>query len=475
MINKSILTTLPAICFPMHNFAANVVPKKPNIILIFADDLGYGDLGCYGSTIHRTPHIDQLALEGIRFTDFYVSSAVCTPSRASLMTGCYAQRIDMHVNSQPEPEFRAVLLPNSPKGLNPEETTIADVLHEQGYETACIGKWHLGDQEPFFPLNYGFDFFYGILLSHNQGSHDCPLSIFEQKQVVEYPVDIPRMTKKMTEKAVGFIRKSKNKPFFLYLPHPMPHFPVEASEQFKGRSMDGIYGDAIEEIDWSVGEIVSTLKELDIENNTLLIFTSDNGGEGRSGPNKGGLNCPLRGHKGQLWEGGIRVPCIVKWPGMIPEGKSCNELVTAMDFLPAFASLTGGQLPGDKVIDGKNITNILFDPDHAKSPHEAFFYYDRDQLQAVRWGQWKLHLEQPTGRFDAAWENELKQFDGPQLYNLETDITETYNVAGQYPDVVERMEELADSIRVETGDYHVEGKSIREAAWVDNPKCFCGE
>jgi len=449
--------------------------ESPNIILIFTDDLGYGDLGCYGSTIHKTPNIDKLAEDGLKLTDFYVGSPVCTPSRAALLTGCYAQRVDMHVNSQPEPEFRAVLLPNSPKGLNPEETTIADILHDQGYRTACIGKWHLGDQKPFFPLNYGFDYFYGILMSHNQGSPECPLSIFEQGTIVESPPDIPLMTQKMTQKAVEFIKANKDVPFFLYLPHPMPHFPVDASDDFKGGSKDGIYGDAIEEIDWSVGEMIKLLKELKLEENTLVVFTSDNGGEGRRGANKGGLNYPLRGHKSQVWEGGIRVPCILKWPGKIPAGKVYSGVLTAMDFLPTFAAISGSEYVPELKIDGKDISDVLFDPDNAQSLIRVFFYYDRDQLQAVRMGKWKLHLEQANGRFNAGWENELKPFDEPQLYNLEKDITESYNVAEAFPEIVKKMNLLADSIREELGDYHIKGNAVRKAGWVDETSCYMGE
>jgi len=446
--------------------------QPPNIILIFADDLGYGDLGCYGSTIHSTPNIDALAENGIRFTDFYVGSAVCTPSRAALLTGCYPQRVDMHVNEKPENEFRAVLGPMSPKGLNPKETTIPEILKQQGYATACIGKWHLGDQKPFFPTNHGFDYFYGILHSHNQGTVDCPLVIYEQDSIAEHSVTISNLTKNMTERAIDFVIQNKQKPFFVYLPHPMPHFPVAASKAFIGNSRDGIYGDAIEEIDWSVGQIIETLKNNRLEENTLIVFTSDNGGEARDGPNKGGLNWPLSGHKGQVWEGGFRVPCIIKWPVKVPANKVSHELITAMDFLPTFARLTGGIVPGDRIIDGKDISSILFDPDNATSPHEVFYYYDRDQLQAVRWRNWKLHLIQPQGRFDAAWKNVLTPFDGPKLYDLATDITETYNVADQHPDIVEKINQLAAMMRMKLGDYHLEGTEIRRAGWVEDPACF---
>ncbi len=448
-----------------------VEKQNPNIIIIFTDDMGYGDLGCYGSLIHQTPNIDKMAENGIRFTDFYASAPVSTPSRASLLTGCYPQRIDMHVNEKPEDQFRAVLTPKSPKGLNPDEITIAEIVKEKGYKTACIGKWHLGDQKPFFPINHGFDFFYGILHSHNQGSEECPLAIFKQDSVVEKPVDIPLLTKKMTQQSIQFIKQNKDSTFFLYLPHPMPHFPLAASDQFKGKSKDGIYGDAIEEIDWSVGEIIKTLRDLGIENNTLLVFTSDNGGEARGGWVKGGLNHPLRGHKGQTWEGGMRIPCIIQWPAKIEAGNVCSSLTTIMDFLPTIAGITGTELPGSRVIDGKNILPVLENPDTAKPPYEAFYYYDRDQLQAIRWKQWKLHLPQEDGRYPAAWKNETKPFDGPQLYNLDKDYTETWNVASENPEVVDSIMNFAQKIRDELGDRHHPGKAIRKAGFVDSVQC----
>ncbi len=445
--------------------------QNPNIIIIFTDDMGYGDLGCYGSIIHQTPNIDKMAENGIRFTDFYASAPVSTPSRASLLTGCYPQRIDMHVNEKPEDQFRAVLTPKSPKGLNPDEITIAEIVKEKGYKTACIGKWHLGDQKPFFPTNHGFDYYYGILHSHNQGSEECPLAIFKQDSIVENPVDIPLLTQKMTQQSIQFIEQNKDSTFFLYLPHPMPHFPLAASEQFKGKSKDGIYGDAIEEIDWSVGEIIKTLRNLGIEDNTLLVFTSDNGGEARGGWVKGGLNHPLRGHKGQTWEGGMRVPCIIQWPEKIETGNVCNTLTTIMDFLPTIASITGAELPASLVIDGKNILPVLENPDAAKSPYEVFYYYDREQLQAIRWKQWKLHLPQEDGRYPAAWKNETKPFDGPQLYNLDKDHTETWNVASENPEVVDSMMNFAQKMRDELGDRQHPGKAIRKAGFVDSVQC----
>lgn len=453
----------------------NQSPEKhdtsPSIIIIFTDDMGYGDLGCYGSTIHKTPNIDKIAEQGIRFTDFYVAAPVCTPSRASLMTGCYPQRVDMHVNEKSEDEFRAVLTPESPKGINPDETTIAEILQQQNYETACIGKWHLGDQKPFYPTNHGFDYFYGILHSHNQSTETCPLAIFEQDSLVETPVDIPLLTKKMTAKAIEFIQSNKDHPFFLYLPHPMPHFPLAASNDFKGKSRDGIYGDAIEELDWSVGEIMKTLNDLDIYDNTIVVFTSDNGGEARGGMVKGGLNHPLRGHKGTVWEGGMRVPCLIQWPAKIPQNKVYNQLITAMDFLPTFSAIAGADIRENKPIDGKNIFGILTNPENAKSPYNVFFYYDRDQLQAVRWKNWKLHLPQEDGRYPAAWKSNTIPFDKPELYNLHTDLTETWNVADSFPQVVDSMMQMTKQTRNELGDRKIPGKAVREAGFVDTARC----
>lgn len=453
----------------------NAQPQQPNFIIIFMDDLGYGDLGCYGSIIHQTPNIDKLAAHGIRFTDFYVSAPVCTPSRASLMTGCYPQRVDLHVNEKSKDEFRAVLTPQSPKGLNPDEITIAEIVKNKGYQTACIGKWHLGDQKPYWPTHHGFDYFYGILHSHNQGTDECPLTIFENHTAISSSVDFSLLTQKMTEKSIEFIRKNKENPFFLYLPHPMPHFPLAASDRFKGTSRDGIYGDAIAEIDWSVGEIVKVLEGLNLLDNTMIIFTSDNGGEGRGGMVKGGLNHPLRGHKGQTWEGGMRVPCIIHWPDFIEKGNVCRELVTVMDFLPTVAAIVDARDAMINKIDGHDISPLLRHPESEKSPYEVFYYYDREQLQAIRWKNWKLHLAGEVGRYPASWKSTPQPFPEMQLYNLDNDMTETWNVAHKYPDVVKKMNAMADSIRMELGDYDFKGAQIRKAGWVEHPECYQSE
>ncbi len=453
----------------LFNFGRLQASSRPNIILIFCDDLGYGDLGCYGSTIHHTPNIDRLAQNGVRFTDFYVAANVCSPSRASLLTGCYPQRIDMHVNEKPPTEFRAVLQPMSPKGLNPDETTIADILKALGYATTCIGKWHVGDQPDFLPKHYGFDSFYGISYSHNMNPENCPLQLIDDDSIVG-PVDVALLTQQMTKRAIDFISEHKETPFFLYLPHPMPHFPLDASESFKGQSRDGIYGDAVEEIDWSVGQIVETLEVHNLSDNTMIIFTSDNGGEGRWGPNKGGLNHPLRGHKGTTWEGGMRVPCIMQWPGQIPPNAECDKLITAMDFLPTFAAITGHKSP-TAAIDGVDISSLLKNPKHAKSPHDYFLYYEKDQLQAVRQGQWKLHLALEE-KYPAAWRNDTVPFANDELYDLKRDMTESWNVADQHPDIVARMKKVAEHARQTLGDRNRTGSKMRKAAYRKYPICI---
>ena len=288
---------------------ATQAAERPNVIIVFIDDFGYGDLGCYGSTKHRTPHIDQMAKEGIRLTDFYVGSSVSTPSRSALLTGCYPRRVSMHVNADPTPlmsKGRQVLFPASHKGLNPGEITIAELMKEQGYATACIGKWHLGDQLPFLPTRQGFDYYYGIPYSNDMDRPYCPLPLMEQEEVIVAPVGHDSLTIRYTNKTVEFIKSHKESPFFIYLCHNMTHNPLAASPAFKGKSQNGLYGDATEELDWSMGVLLETLKEEGLDQNTLVIFTSDNGAD----EHFGGTNRPLRGQKGTTYEGGFRVPCI---------------------------------------------------------------------------------------------------------------------------------------------------------------------
>ena len=437
--------------------------RPPNFIIIFCDDLGYGDLGCFGSKKHRTPNLDRMAAEGMRFTGFYVTSGVCTPSRSSLMTGCYPRRVNMHQNFQ----GLCVLFPIDKKGLNPEEVTIADLLKKQGYATACIGKWHLGDQPQFLPISQGFDYYYGIPYSNDMGgrpnTNRPPLPLVQNQKVIEAPADQDTLTKRYTEEVIKFITANKDKSFFVYLPHTMPHNPVHASEKFRGKSANGRYGDTVEEIDWSTGQILAALKNFGIDNRTLVVFTSDNGASNRFG----GGNGPLRGHKGSTWEGGMREPCVVRWPGKIPAGKTCDQMASTMDLLPTFARLAGTKPPTDRIIDGRDIWPLMAGKKGAKSPHEAFYYYQMDQLQAVRSGRWKLHL--PLKVKKRNWGKGIP--NSPlQLYDLEADIAETKNVADGYPDVVKRLLALAEKARDDLGDVNRKGKHQRPAGWVENPK-----
>lgn len=408
---------------------------KPNFIFILADDLGYADLSCYGSRTIKTPNIDRMCDEGMKFTAFYTTSPVCTPTRSSLMTGCYPRRIGLHQH---------VLFPNSLKGLNPDEITVAEVLKTQGYATAAIGKWHLGHHKPFLPTRQGFDYYYGIPYSNDMptptadGRKGCIL--LRNEEVVEHPTDQTTLTERYTEESIRFIRANRDKPFFLYLPHNFPHVPLHVSERFKGRSAGGLFGDVVECIDWGVGEILKALGELGIDRNTFVIFTSDNGPDRHPAP-------PLRGTKGTTWEGGMRVPCVMRWPGAIPAGRACSELATVMDILPTFARLAGASAPADRVIDGKDIWPLAAGQAGAKTPYEAFFYHTaQGRLAGVRVGDWKLHLEPPGAQTRPATRPAqgavATRPAGPLLFDLGKDIGETTNLARQHPDVVQRLVEM---------------------------------
>jgi arylsulfatase A-like enzyme len=442
------------------------VEKKPNFIIIFVDDLGYGDLGCFGSKKNHTPHIDQMATEGVKFTDFYVACSVCTPSRTALLTGCYPQRLNMHEDEN----GRCVLFPNSRKGLHPDEITIAEILQGQGYKTACIGKWHLGDQPEFLPTRQGFDYYFGIPYSNDMDRdiideefmpRGVPLPLMRNEEVIEAPAEQETLTKRYTQETIAFIRKNREVPFFVYLPHSMVHWPRHASKAFEGKSVNGIYGDVVEEIDWSTGQIIKVLKELGIDGNTLVIFTSDNGADG------GGSNEPLRNAKGSTYEGGMRVPCIMRFPGKIPAGRVCRQVCSAMDFLPTMARLCGTEPSKDRKIDGKDIWPLMSGKPGARSPHEAFYYYQIDQLQCVRSGKWKLHL--PMEMKKTSWE-ESEGKTPLQLYDLETDIHEDHNVADEHPDVVSRLLAIADKMKKDIGDAGLKGKNLRPAGWVKEPR-----
>ena len=432
-------------------------PVKPNFIVILCDDSGYSDTGPYGSQVNRTPELDRMAEEGLKFTDFYVTSGVCTPTRSSLMTGCYPLRVGMDEN------YKGfwVLFPGDNKGLNPSEITIAEMLKDQGYATACIGKWHLGDQDPFLPTSQGFDYYYGIPYSNDMGrGNNPPLPLLRNKTVIEAPVDQSTITKRYTEEAVAFIEQNKENPFFLYLPHTMPHYPLFSSEQFSGKSNNGKFGDAIEEIDWSTGRILAKLRELELDENTLVIFTSDNGAT------RSGSNAPFSGYKCGIMEGSMRVPFLAWWPGTAPAGEKCEELTTILDFLPTFAKLSGGKVPDDRVIDGKDISSLIQGEEGAKSPHEVFYYYFMSQLQAVRAGDWKLFL--PMEERQYGWTRKVEKAE-TELFNLKTDPAEMVNVADKYPEIVEKLTAYAELAREDIGDFQRKGKNTREAGWVDDP------
>jgi arylsulfatase A len=441
-------------------------PKEvlPNFIIIYCDDLGYGDIGPYGNKVHQTPNLDLMANEGVVFTDFYVTSGVCSPSRSSLMTGSYAQRVDMHVNARPWGSTgRQVLFPKAKKGLNPNEITIAEMLKEQGYATACIGKWHLGDQPEFLPTKQGFDYYYGIPYSNDMNRDFCPLPLMKQEEVIEAPVDQNTITERYTKEVLAFMEKNKDGSFFVYFPHAMTHNPLHAGEEFRGKSANGIYGDAVEEIDWSTGQIINYLKESGLDKNTMVMFSSDNGAARRYG----GSNQPLSGWKGSTMEGGMRVPGIFWWPGTLKPRKVTNAMATTMDLLPTIAHLVNGNLPTDRKLDGHNMYNLMTGTS-TESPYNVFYYYQLEQLQAVRSGSWKLHLplDSMYGNFHAANITDGRPF---ALYNLENDISETNNIAAQYPDIVEKLLIEAEKARNELGDMGVVGNGVRPAAIVENP------
>jgi arylsulfatase A-like enzyme len=362
--------------------------------------------------------------------------------------------------AEAKPEgFRSVLLAKSQKGLNPAEITIAEILKEKGYATACIGKWHLGEQTQFLPTRQGFDYFFGTPGSNNFKN----LPLIENEMIVEQPANQNTLTKRYTELTLDFIDKNKDQPFFIYLPHNMPHDPLHASEAFRGQSQHGIYSDAIEEIDWSVGEILNYLKENGLAENTFVFFTSDNGGE----PRFGGINDPLKGGKGTTWEGGMRVPGIAWWPGKIPAGQVSDEVTSTMDFLPTFHQLVYGKPFDRAVIDGHNIWPLLTG-EQKISPYQAFFYYDRDQLQAVRSGNWKLHLPLQD-RFKAHHTDESLVME-TALYNLATDMEEMHNVAQQHPEIVKQLMDYAEVARNALGDKDKPSLYIRPAGMVTEIK-----
>ena len=412
--------------------------KPPNFVLVFCDDQGYQDVGCFGSPKIKTPNLDKMAAEGMKFTDFYSAAPVCTPSRAALLTGCYAQRVSLP----------SVLFPNAKIGLNPKEATIASVLKSRGYATMCVGKWHLGHLEKFLPTSHGFDHYFGIPYS-NDMHHNGGVPLLRDTKIIERPVKQNDLTERYTAEVIKFITANKDKPFFVYLPHTFPHVPLYVTKKFAGKSARGLYGDVIECIDWSTGEILKTLKTLGLDEDTLVIFTSDNGPWLSKGKN-GGCALPLRGGKFTTFEGGMREPCIMRWPGRIPAGKVCGEIASTIDVLPTLARLAGGKLPADRVIDGKDIYPLMVGEAGAKTPHEAFYYYRGNRLEAVRSGKWKLHLGKTRRPRRKKGQPPAKPVrTGAQLYDLKADVSEKNNVAEKNPDVAKRLTAMAEEFAKE--------------------------
>ncbi len=451
----------------------------PNIVLILTDDQGYADAGVYGAAEFATPNIDRLASEGMRFTSFYSPNAACSPTRAAIMTGSYAPRVGIP----------HVLGPRSRRGLHADETTIAELLREQGYATIAVGKWHLGDHPEFLPTNQGFDSYFGIPYSNdmspapannpregaNQWYPELPL--IRDTMVIEREPDQRLLVQRYTDEVVEFIERHADRPFFAYLAHSFPHVPLWASARFEGTTDHGLYGDVIAEIDWSLGEILATLERLELDDRTLVAFTSDNGPWLVFG-NHAGSAGPFREGKATTFEGGHRVPALFRWPGRIPAGAVTEVMATGMDFLPTIAGLASAQVPTDRVIDGHDIWPILSGETDAATPYSEFFYYRGGQLQAVRSGDWKLHVPHayPTleggepGHDGALGRYEQGQI-GVALFDLATDPSETTDIAADYPGIVERLLALVDSARADIGDALTEsvGSNARPPGMVDEP------
>jgi len=442
---------------------------KPNFVIILADDMGYGDIGPFNSKLNRTPNLDRMADEGMKFTSFY-AAPVCTPSRAQMLTGCYGKRVSM-------PQ---VVIPVCSKGLNSREHTVAELLKKQGYATMAIGKWHLGDQPEFLPTRYGFDHYFGLPYSNDMGSPvdassknshkkkgedattPCPpLPLMRDQEVIEAPADQDTLTSRYTEEAVKFITANKDHPFFLYLPHTAVHVPLHPGAAFKGKSANGTYGDWVEEVDWSVGRVLDTLRELKLSKRTLVLFTSDNGPWLTKGA-EGGVAGPLRGGKGTTWEGGMREPTIMWWPGKIPTRSVCDALTGEIDVLPTLVRLAGGEVPRDRTIDGKDIWPLLSGQTKT-SPHDALFYFNDLNLEAVRSGSWKLAIGPAKGA------GKPVKHTGPRLYNLDTDIGELTDVAAQHPDVVIRLQKFVRQMDTDLG-VTGEGPGVRPPGRVAKPQ-----
>ena len=443
-------------------FSATILSSKspPNIVIMFMDDMGYADIGAFGAKAYPTPHLDRMAKEGRKFTDFYVTQAVCSASRAGLLTGCYNVRIGIN----------GALGPRSDFGLNPDETTIAEICKQQGFATACFGKWHLGHHKKFLPKQHGFDEYFGLPYSNDMWPyHPGVLHLPMEERLKKWPhlplidgnkvinpkvsgKDQEMLTTQYTERAVSFIEKNKDNPFFVYLPHGMVHVPLYVSDKFKGKSGAGLFGDVMMEVDWSVGEIMKVLRKNDLHENTLFIFTSDNGPWLNYGDHAGSAS-PLREGKGTMFDGGCREPTLAWWPGNIPANSECKEPAMTIDLLPTIAKLIDADLPKHR-IDGKDISALL--TGDAKSPHEAYYFYYGNQLQAVRQGKWKLHF--PHGYRTMAGKpggtggiptNYSQAKIGLSLFDLHSDISESKNVKDKFPKITNRLKSLGEKFNKE--------------------------
>lgn len=424
--------------------------RPPNVIVVFCDDLGYGDLGCFGSRDHVTPHLDRMAKEGVRFTDFYVAQAVCSASRAALLTGCYPNRIGI----------LGALGPQANHGIHADETTLGEVAQRRGYATAIFGKWHLGHHPEFLPKRHGFDHYFGLPYSNDMWPfHPTakfpPLPLIEGDRTIETNPDQSTLTTLYTQKALAFIEANRDRPFLLYLAHTMPHVPLFVSAKHRGSSKNGLYGDVVAELDWSIGEILATLNKLGIDRNTLVIFTSDNG-PWLSYGNHGGSAGYLREGKGTCFEGGLRVPFIARWPGRIAAGRVASEPWMTIDLLPTICQLIGAPRPNRK-IDGVDMTAVLLDANARGPIRPLYFYWDRE-LHAIRLGPWKLHLphsyrtlQGPPGA-DGKPGNYRQERIGLALFDLHADPGEISDVAAHHPQVVAQLLQIAEEARADLGD-----------------------
>ena len=414
--------------------SAAQTPPAPNVVFIYADDLGYGDLGAYGARAIKTPNLDRMAAEGLRLTSFYSVSPVCTPSRAALLTGRYAARMgiaNMHLSN--------VLTFQDSTGLPTDETTIATALKARGYATACIGKWHLGHAAPHRPIDHGFDHYYGIPYSNDMQ----PSMLKRMDEIIEQPVQQETLTQRYTAEAIAFIEQNRNKPFLLYFPHNMPHIPLFASEKFRNRSAAGSYGDVVEELDWSVGEVLAALKRLGLDERTIVFFASDNG------PWYEGSPGPLRGRKGWTYDGGVRVPGIVRWPGRIEAGRVSGEPLATIDVFPTLMAFTGGVRGGALPLDGRSAADFLLGRT-SSSPENLYLFFDKEFLQTARAGKWKIHVARwNVQRYQAGAASQINQtLKAPELYDMTVDVGESYNVAANHPEIVKRlMTRLAETLR----------------------------